>query len=378
MIFLHMVKFNYARLFKHWSAYVLYAMVILLVISLGLFPRLHHNAVQSFTVYADAQAMDTLKSLGSRWKEHNEAGTRYVLRQAEEQARLNINAESAYVSFLGAGPDTRVEVSYSNSSSRNLILEKSLADFFQEEFLENNGIVLPAVQIEPVYLDQHEEMPMVAQMVMIFAPYLFALLFGTMIFIAVSVESIEKISYLLLSKVTAFHILYSKVAAVLLFFAGLLAVGLIGAWILFMTGTVDAAEFIKGAHVNAAFAWRYGLVFIFGVLQIVMLFTLFALFIRESSQLQTGMMIPGIVTALGWGVGYWILLFKPDLSAYFFAIDSLQAVPIFNLFTTIAHLGNGSLTNSQLWIFLASSICWLIIAHFGLRAAYAANQKINL
>ncbi|GGN99626.1 hypothetical protein [Saccharibacillus kuerlensis] len=288
MTFLHMVKFNYLRLFKHWSAYVLYGMVIALVVGIGLFPHLHSGTAQPFTAYT-------------------------------------------------------------NSDGR-----------------------------APNYIGQDQEMPMLVQMIIIFAPYLFALLFGTMIFIAVSVESIEKISYLLLSKVSAFHILYSKVVAVLLFFMGLLTLGILGFLTLAAIGVIHPLELIHASHLNMGFGWRYGTAFILGILQIVMLFTLFALFIRESSQLQTGMMIPGIITAVGWGVGYWMLLFKPNLLAHPFLTTSLQGIPIFNLFATIARLGSCSLTNLDLAVFIVATVLWLALAHFSLRIVYAANQKINL
>ena len=378
VVFYRMVKFNYSRLFKHWSAYVLYGMVVVLIVAIGYAPKLSQHGITTYTLYAAPSSYQEISRDAVYLNKQANGYSQYEVKKIQSRNPIALSQNSAVVTIVSYPSKIKVTFHYANITSRNISLENGLLNILATRYMQASGIHLPQISIVDLYKDHTAGIPDITKILIIFTPYLFALVFGTMIYIAVSIESIDKIMYLLLTKVSVYSIIYSKIVAVLAF---AISLGILAAISLFGLNAFHLIEFsqiLSTEHLTMSFIGLYIGILILGILQIIMLFTLFALSIKESSQLQTGMMIPGFTTAVCWGVGYWVLLFQVNTSAIQGVLSVLQLIPIVNIFTTIAYLGNQSLSGLDLTLFMIMTAVFLWGSHIGIRKIFNTKNTINL
>ncbi|GET11548.1 hypothetical protein SN811_00480 [Ligilactobacillus agilis] len=276
--YLALVIFNFKRLFKHWSSFILIISVVLVTVVLCL--------VNNYNSYKYVKTVPNMY-------EENFKNSEYF-RPATKRYKPDV-----ILKISNRKLDYKVVISKNHQINSNE--EKEIIAILKQEinsrFIVQNKLLLPKFHIVRKFkVSENKNGPVV-----LLGVYTLLLLIGIMTFMAVSAEKIDKMLFLISSKVSFKKVIYSKVMAIFLFIVGLCFCILLTLVILNFTKYFSLQTFFqKLSESELIILLKVSSLVFIGILQTICIYGFFALLIDDSTQLQTGMMIPTIFELMAW------------------------------------------------------------------------------
>lgn len=304
--YLALVMFNFKRLFKHWSSFVLIIVAILTTITLCFISN-----------YKSYKYIKTVPNI----YESSFKGSEYF-RPATQNHKPDITLKIKNSKF-------GYNIVVSKNQQVNSSEEKEITDILKQElisrFLVQNNVQLPRIHITKDYkISENKNSPL-----SLLGVYTLLLLIGIMTFMAVSAEKIDNMLFLISSKVSFKKVIYSKILAIFLFVIVLCISILITLVILDFTKYFNIQNFLHKLSSSGLISLLKVLSLIFiGILQTICIYGFFALLIDDATQLQTGMMIPTLLELVAW-LGVFTL--NTEHFQLGNIINQLNWIPLFNV-----------------------------------------------
>lgn len=332
--YLTLVIFNFKRLFKHWSSFVLIIITILTTIGLCI--------VSNYKSYKYVKTVPGIYESVYRGSEYFRPATK------NHKADITLKIKNNKFGY---------NVIVSKNQQVNANEEKEVIEDLKQElnskFIIQNNVQLPRIYITREYkVSENKSSPLI-----LLGVYTLLLLIGIMTFMAVSAEKIDKMLFLISSKVSFKKVIYSKVMAIFIFVIVLCLCMLLTLVALNFTKYFSFQNLLQKLSSSSIILLLKVLSLIFvGILQTICIYGFFALLINDATQLQTGMMIPTLLELLSW-----ISVFSINTEHFHLGnvVNQMNWIPLFNILSGVEN--SFIKINVHWWPICISTLILLII-----------------
>lgn len=282
--FIYLTLFNFKRLFKHWSSYILIALTIGTIV-FGCFFSKKLNTTSTTVNIQPSSYSYLVKSMPN---------IKISSKKPDLTIKINKKKNDNYSIIASSSNDENELGQQICSELKNNIINL---------YLVKHHTSIPNITIKSTTSVKEKKSNNTLPFLLLIA-YVTFVLIGVMSFVAISTEKISKMLMIISSKVSIKKIIYSKVMSILLFVFLMFACSLTTFLILNMCKIVSVSNIIHAINMSSKTIFYYAVFLILGILQTIFIYGIFAMLIKDSSELHTGMMIPTALELLAWFISF--------------------------------------------------------------------------
>lgn len=193
--------------------------------------------------------------------------------------------------------------SYNNDDELTQQICSNLKSNIINLYLIKNKMSVPIVKINKTTSSDQQRFNNTLPVLLLIA-YIIFILVGVMSFIAISTEKISKMLMIISSKVSIKKVIYSKVMSILVFISLLCICSILTIMILNSCKIISIYNIVHAINMKYCMILEYIILVILGILQTIFIYGIFAMLVKDSSELHTGMMVPTVLELLAWFITF--------------------------------------------------------------------------